>query len=105
MHPPPDSDASVAVFRKNTRFQSYFELQVRFLRTTPHFDLTSGIPNNPLENCCHFNYILKLKAFYNRFSGTVTIFWGVMTLDTTQNRLAGYAFLIEQYDLNALPNW
>jgi hypothetical protein len=26
-------------------------------------------------------------------------------LDTTQNRLAGYAFLIEQYGLNALPNW
>ncbi|HBQ93805.1 MAG TPA: cell filamentation protein Fic, partial [Sulfobacillus sp.] len=28
-----------------------------------------------------------------------------MTLDTTQNRLAGYALLIEQYDLSALPNW
>ena len=28
-----------------------------------------------------------------------------MTLDTTQNRRAGYAFLIEQYDLSALPNW
>jgi hypothetical protein len=28
-----------------------------------------------------------------------------MTLDATQNRLAGYAFLIEQYRLNALPNW
>ncbi|MDY6823247.1 MAG: hypothetical protein SWH68_05540 [Thermodesulfobacteriota bacterium] len=26
-------------------------------------------------------------------------------MDTTQNRLAGYAFLIEQYDLSALPNW
>jgi hypothetical protein len=29
----------------------------------------------------------------------------MMTLDTTQNRLAGYGFLIEQYDLSALPNW
>jgi hypothetical protein len=28
-----------------------------------------------------------------------------MTLDTTQNRLAGYAFLIERYGLNVLPNW
>ncbi|MGR9088358.1 MAG: Fic family protein [Gammaproteobacteria bacterium] len=28
-----------------------------------------------------------------------------MTLDTTQSRLAGYAFLIEQYGLSALPNW
>lgn len=28
-----------------------------------------------------------------------------MLLDTTQNRLAGYAFLTDQYDLNALPNW
>ena len=28
-----------------------------------------------------------------------------MTLDATKNRLAGYAFLIEQYNLNALPNW
>ncbi len=28
-----------------------------------------------------------------------------MTLDTTQNRLAGYAFLIERYGLCALPNW
>lgn len=28
-----------------------------------------------------------------------------MTLDTTQNRLAGYALLIERYDLSALPNW
>ncbi|MDT8444593.1 MAG: Fic family protein [Desulfuromonadales bacterium] len=28
-----------------------------------------------------------------------------MTLNTTQNRLAGYAFLIEQYGLSALPNW
>lgn len=26
-------------------------------------------------------------------------------MDATQNRLAGYAFLIEQYRLNALPNW
>lgn len=26
-------------------------------------------------------------------------------MDRTQNRLAGYAFLIEQYDLSALPNW
>lgn len=28
-----------------------------------------------------------------------------MTLDTTRNRLAGYAFLIEKYDLSVLPNW
>jgi len=28
-----------------------------------------------------------------------------MTLDTTQNRLAGYAFLIERYGFSALPNW
>ncbi len=28
-----------------------------------------------------------------------------MTLHTTQNRLAGYAFLIEQYGLSVLPNW
>ena len=28
-----------------------------------------------------------------------------MVLDTTQNRLAGYAFLIEQYGLSVLPNW
>ena len=28
-----------------------------------------------------------------------------MTLGTTQNRLAGYAFLIEQYGLSALSNW
>lgn len=28
-----------------------------------------------------------------------------MALDTTQNRLAGYAFLIEQYGLSVLPNW
>jgi len=28
-----------------------------------------------------------------------------MTLGTTQNRLAGYAFLTEQYGLSALPNW
>jgi hypothetical protein len=28
-----------------------------------------------------------------------------MTLDTTQNRPAGYAFLIEQYGLSVLPNW
>ncbi len=28
-----------------------------------------------------------------------------MTLDTTRNRPAGYAFLIEQYGLSALPNW
>ena len=28
-----------------------------------------------------------------------------MTLDTTQNRLAGYAFLIERYGLSVLPNW
>ena len=28
-----------------------------------------------------------------------------MTLDTTQNRLAGYAILIEQYGLSVLPNW
>lgn len=26
-------------------------------------------------------------------------------MDTIQNRLAGYAFLIEQYGLSALPNW
>ncbi len=26
-------------------------------------------------------------------------------MKTTQNRLAGYAFLIEQYGLSALPNW
>jgi hypothetical protein len=26
-------------------------------------------------------------------------------LDPTRNRLAGYAFLIKQYDLSALPNW
>ncbi len=26
-------------------------------------------------------------------------------MDTTQNQPAGYAFLIEQYDLSALPNW
>jgi hypothetical protein len=29
----------------------------------------------------------------------------VLALNTTQNRLAGYAFLIEQYGLNVLPNW
>ena len=28
-----------------------------------------------------------------------------MALDTTQNRPAGYAFLIEQYELSVLPNW
>ena len=28
-----------------------------------------------------------------------------MTLEVTQNRLAGYAFLIEKYRLNVLPNW
>jgi Fic family protein len=28
-----------------------------------------------------------------------------MTLDTTQKRPAGYAFLIEQYGLSVLPNW
>jgi hypothetical protein len=28
-----------------------------------------------------------------------------MNLEGTQNRLAGYAFLIEQYRLNILPNW
>ncbi len=28
-----------------------------------------------------------------------------MTLDTTQNRQAGYAFLIEMYEVCALPNW
>lgn len=28
-----------------------------------------------------------------------------MNLEGTQNRLAGYAFLIEQYRLNVLPNW
>ena len=28
-----------------------------------------------------------------------------MVLDTTQNRPAGYAFLIEQYNVSALPNW
>jgi len=28
-----------------------------------------------------------------------------MTLEATQNRLAGYAFLIEKYRLNVLPNW
>lgn len=28
-----------------------------------------------------------------------------MTSDTTHNRLAGYAFLIKQHRLNALPNW
>jgi hypothetical protein len=28
-----------------------------------------------------------------------------MTLHTTQNRLAGYAFLIDQYGLSVLPNW
>lgn len=26
-------------------------------------------------------------------------------MDTTPNRLAGYAFLIEKYGLKALPNW
>ena len=26
-------------------------------------------------------------------------------MGTTQNRLAGYAFLIERFDLSALPNW
>ena len=29
----------------------------------------------------------------------------MITLDTTQKRLAGYAFLIEQRDLSAFPNW
>ena len=29
----------------------------------------------------------------------------MVTLDTKQNRLAGYGFLIERYDLSALPNW
>jgi len=29
----------------------------------------------------------------------------VITLDTTQIRLAGYALLIEKYSLSALPNW
>jgi hypothetical protein len=28
-----------------------------------------------------------------------------MALDMTQNRLAGYAFLVVHYDLRALPNW
>ncbi|WP_213036573.1 hypothetical protein [Candidatus Nitrotoga fabula] len=28
-----------------------------------------------------------------------------MTSDTTHNRLAGYAFLIKQHGLSALPNW
>lgn len=28
-----------------------------------------------------------------------------MTSDTTSNRLAGYAFLIEKYQLNVIPNW
>lgn len=28
-----------------------------------------------------------------------------MTLDTKQNRKAGYTFLIEMYDLSAVPNW
>ena len=28
-----------------------------------------------------------------------------MALDTTQNRVAGYAFLSEEYGLNAMPNW
>ena len=28
-----------------------------------------------------------------------------MTLDTTQNRLAGYAFLIDKHRLNVIPNW
>jgi len=28
-----------------------------------------------------------------------------MALDTTQNRPAGYAFLLEQHQLNVLPNW
>lgn len=28
-----------------------------------------------------------------------------MTLETARNRLAGYAFLIEQHRLNVLPNW
>jgi len=28
-----------------------------------------------------------------------------MTLDTPQNRPAGYAFLIERYELSVLPNW
>lgn len=28
-----------------------------------------------------------------------------MTVDTTQNRLAGYAFLVKRYGLSALPNW
>ena len=28
-----------------------------------------------------------------------------MTLEAAQNRLAGYAFLIEKYRLSVLPNW
>lgn len=28
-----------------------------------------------------------------------------MVVDTAQSRLAGYAFLIERYQLNVLPNW
>jgi hypothetical protein len=28
-----------------------------------------------------------------------------MVMEATQNRLAGYAFLIEQCQLNILPNW
>ena len=28
-----------------------------------------------------------------------------MAVDTTQNRPAGYAFLVEQYGLSAVPNW
>jgi hypothetical protein len=44
-------------------------------------------------------------AKINYFLRSVTIFGGAMTLDKTQNRVAGYAFLIKQYALSALPNW
>jgi hypothetical protein len=41
---------------------------------------------------------------YNHYLRSVTVFSWVISMEITQNRLAGYAFLIERYQLNVLPN-
>lgn len=41
----------------------------------------------------------------NHFLRDIMIFQGAAMVDTTENRLAGYAFLIERYGVSVLPNW
>lgn len=76
-----------------------------FFEVARFFNVSTSISNNFLRNFVNFNNIFRFTVFYNHFLRNLSIFRDARPLNTNQNRLAGYAILIDRFKLVTLPNW